>query len=307
MFTFIVRRILIAIPLLWGVVTLVFLGFHLLVPGDPVDIILFGQGTAADRIRLRHDLGLDKPLIVQYWDFIKGAAHFDFGNSIQTHQPVMHEIALRFPTTLKLAVSALVLATLIGVTLGILSAVLNRKMLGTSLTALAVLGFSIPEFVLATLASLLFGLKLGLLPIAGQGGVTYFILPAVSLAVGLGASLARLIRTTMLDVLDQDFVRTAKAKGVRRPVILVKHVLRNALIPVITVYGLSMAALLGGALIVENIFGLQGLGTLFLQGISNHDYPLVEGSTFFSAVLLVTANLVVDIAYGFIDPRIHYS
>jgi ABC-type dipeptide/oligopeptide/nickel transport system permease component len=307
MIAFIIRRILIAIPLLWSVLTLTFWGFHLLIPGDPVDIMLFGRGTAADKIRLRHELGYDQPLIQQYWNFLKGAVHFDFGNSVYSQQSVFHEISIRYPTTLKLAASAMVLAILFGFTGGILSALFNRNFLGSGITTLAVFGFSIPEFVLGTIAGLIFGVQLGWLPVAGPGGLDHEILPASCLALGIASGLTRLVRATMIDVLDQDYVRTAKAKGVRYPIIIVKHVLRNALIPVVTLFGLSVAALLSGAIIIENVFALQGLGTLALGAVSNRDFPVVEGTTFLFAVLLVTANLVVDITYALIDPRISYS
>jgi ABC-type dipeptide/oligopeptide/nickel transport system permease component len=305
--TFIIRRILIAIPLLWAVLTLTFFGFRLLIPGDPVDIMLFGRGSAADKARLRHELGYDQPLITQYWHFIKGAVHFDFGNSVYSQQSVFHEIMIRYPTTLKLAGGALLIACIFGFTGGILSAVFNRSFLGGGITSLAVLGFSIPEFVLGTMMGVVFGVQLGWLPVAGEGGLDHWILPCFCLALGLASGLTRLVRATMLDVMDQDYVRTARAKGVRKPVIIVKHVLRNALLPVVTLLGLSIAALLGGAIIIENVFALQGLGTLALGAVSQRDFPVVEGTTFLFALILITANLVVDILYAVIDPRIHYS
>jgi peptide/nickel transport system permease protein len=305
--TFIARRILISIPLLWAVLTLTFFGFRYLVPGDPVDIMLFGRATAADRIRLRHELGFDKPIPIQYWNFIKGAVHLDFGNSVYSHNTVYHEILVRFPTTLKLAAGGLVLAILFGFTAGMVSALFNRTPVDSTITTVAVLGFSIPEFVLGTVAGLVFGVQLHLLPVAGEGGFKYWILPCSSLAVGLASSLARLVRATMLDVLREDYVRTARAKGVGRTVVVVKHVLRNALIPIITLLGLSIAGLLGGAVIIENVFALQGLGTLTLTAVNQRDFPVVEGTTFFFAVILIVANLVVDVTYALIDPRIHYS
>src|SRR5436305_9935604 len=283
MTTFIVRRLLIALPLLWAVLTLTFFSFRLFVPGDPVDIMLFGRGTAADKIRLRHELGLDKPLLVQYWDYMKHAVRFDFGNSVTSQQTVAHEIAIRFPTTLKLAVSALFLAMIFGLTGGILSAIFNRNFIGTGITGLAVLGFSIPEFVLGTIAILIFSVQLHWLPVAGTGGLDHEVLPASCLALGIASSYTRLVRATILDVLDQDFVRTARAKGVRESVVIVKHVLRNALIPVVTVFGLSVAGLLSGALIIENIFALPGLGQLAITAVTNRDFPVVQGTTFFFA------------------------
>lgn len=317
MVSFVVRRVLLAIPLLWGVLTLTFVAFRLLVPGDPVKIMLFGRANTAAINHLRHELGLDNPLPVQYWNFLKGAAHFDFGNSVDAaHTTVASEIAGRFPTTLELAISALILATIFGFIGGILSALFNRNPAGVSITGLAVLGFSIPEFVLGVFAGLIFGVHLGWFPVSGSGNspspllpidLKHIILPAACLALGLASSLTRLIRATMIDVLNQDYIRTAKAKGVRPFVVVVKHVLRNALLPVITVYGLSVAGLLSGAVIIESVFALQGLGFLALQAVSNRDFPVVEGTTFFFAVVLIAANLVVDITYAFIDPRISYS
>lgn len=307
MFTYIVRRILISIPLLWAVLTLTFFGFRYLVPGDPIDIMLFGRATAADKIRLRHELGYDQPILTQYWNFIRNAAHLDFGNSVYSHDTVFHEIAVRFPTTLELAAGALLLATLFGFVGGVLSAVYNRNLFGTTITTFAVVGFSIPEFVLGTIAGLIFGVQLHLLPVAGQGGLQYWILPCSCLAVGIASSLMRLVRATMLEQLDQDYVRTARAKGVRHSAILLRHVVRNTMVPVVTLYGLSVAGLLSGAVIIENIFALQGLGTLTLKAVGQRDFPVVEGTTFFFAILLITANLLVDITYAWIDPRIRYS
>jgi len=307
MITFIIRRILISIPLLWAVLTLTFLGYRIFLPGDPVDIMLFGRGTAADRIRLRHELGLDQPIAVQYWHYMQGAAHFDFGNSVYSHQSVFSEIVIRYPTTLKLAAGALLLSLIFGFSGGILSALFNRSPVGSGITTLAVFGFSIPDFVLGTLLSLVFGVILHVLPVAGDGGIKHWILPCSALALGIAASLTRLVRATMIDVLNEEYIRTARAKGVRYPIIIVKHVLRNALIPVITVFGLSVAGLLSGAVIIENVFALQGLGTLALQAVSQRDFPVVEGTTFLFAALLIAANLIVDVTYAFIDPRIHYS
>lgn len=278
-----------------------------MVPGDPVNAILGINGSRADRIRLRHELGLDKPLLVQYWDFLKNAWHFDFGNSIITRQPVTHEIAIRFPTTLELTMSALAIAIVFGLLGGILAAVFNHNSIGPSVTAVAVLGISIPDFVLGTLLGLIVGVKLGWLPVAGTGGLKYEILPALSLGIGIASGLTRLIRSAVVNVFDQDYIRTARAKGVKRATVLFKHVLRNALLPVVTIFGLSVATLLGGAVIIENVFSLPGLGTLAISAVSARDFPVVEGTTFFFAVILVLANLLVDISYALIDPRIRYS
>lgn len=307
MTTYIIRRVLVSIPVLWGVLTMTFLGFKLLVPGDPVDVMLFGRGTAADRVRLRHELGLDQPVLTQYWDFLKGAVHFDFGNSIFFRDSVAHEIWTRFPNTLELAATALVIGVILALIFGVMSAVYSRSWLGTGITAVAVIGISIPEFWLGTVLILIVAVDLGWLPVAGLGDWHYLVLPAVTLALPLASGQTRLIRSTVVQTLDAEYVRTAKAKGVRSTVILYKHVLRNALIPLVTILGLTIASLLGGALIVENVFARPGLGTLVVQAAGNHDYPVIEGTTFFLAVILVLANLIVDIGYAIIDPRISYS
>lgn len=307
MITYVVRRIIISISVLWGVLTLTFFGYKLLVPGDPVDIMMFGRGTAADRARLRAELGLNHPVIQQYWDFLKGTVHLDFGNSIYYRDSVGSEILNRFPNTLELAVTALVIATILALIFGVLSAVYNRSWTGTGITAVAVLGISIPEFWLGTVLALIFGVQLGWLPVAGLGGWRYLVLPAVTLALPLASGLTRLIRSAMVQTLEMEYVRTARAKGLSERIVLYKHVLRNALIPVVTIFGLNVAGLLGGAIIVENVFSRPGLGALVVQAAGNHDYPVIMGTTFFFAVVVILANLIVDISYALIDPQITYS
>lgn len=307
MITYIVRRFLVSMPVLWGVLTLTFFGFKLLVPGDPVDIMLFGRGTAADRVRLRAELGLNHPVLQQYWDFLRNAMRLDFGNSIYFRDSVAGEIWTRLPNTLELALTALVIATAIALVSGVLSAVHRRSWTGSGITFLAVIGISIPEFWLGTVLALVIGVDLGWLPVAGLGGWKYLVLPSITLALPLASGLTRLIRSAMVQTLDMDYVRTAKAKGVGARVILYKHVLRNALLPLVTIFGLNVAALLGGALIIENVFSRPGMGTLIVQAVGNHDYPVIEGTTFFFAVILISVNLLVDILYALIDPRISYS
>jgi ABC-type dipeptide/oligopeptide/nickel transport system permease component len=304
--TYIIRRVLVSIPVLWGVLTLVFISIHL-IPGDPAQVMLFGRGHPADVAALRHQLGLDRPLPVQYWSFITHAVHLDFGTSIISHQPVMQEIWDRFPYTAELAVSAMILATIFGVITGIYSATHNRRLSGTVVTGFAVLGISVPDFWLGTMLAVIFGVNLHWLPVAGTGGVANIILPAVTLATVITATLTRLVRSSMVDVLGREYVRTAHAKGLRRLAVVYKHVMRNALIPVVTVFGLTLGGLLGGAVILENVFAWPGLGTLAVSAVTNRDFPVVQGTTFFFAVILIGANLLVDISYAFLDPRIHYS
>ncbi len=306
MATYTVRRILISIPVLWGVLTLVFFAIHF-IPGDPAQVMLFGRGHPGDVAALRHQLGLDRPLLVQYWDFMLHAMRLDFGHSVVSHQPVMQEIWARFPYTAALAGSAMVLSGIFGTITGVLAAMYNRSPVGTAITSFAVLGISVPDFWLGTILAVIFGVKLHWLPPAGTGGFSSIILPAVTLATVVSATLTRLIRSSMVNIISQDYIRTARAKGVRDAVIITKHVLRNALIPVVTIFGLTLGGLLGGAVILENVFAWPGLGTLAVSAVTNRDFPVIQGTTFFFAVILILANLLVDLSYAFLDPRIHYS
>jgi len=306
MITYIIRRILIAIPLLWGVLTLVFVGVHL-IPGDPAAIMLFGRGTAQDVARLRHELGLDLPLPVQYWDFITHAVRLDFGRSIVSSQPVFDEIWSRWPSTLELVAVAMVLAILFGLLGGIIAAAFDQQPLGLGVTGLAILGISLPEFWVGTMLALIFGVKFGWLPVSGVGDWHNVVLPAVTLALGVAAGLVRLVRGALLDVLTMQYLRTARSKGVHGRAVLFRHALRNALIPVVTILGLTVAGLLGGVVIIENVFSWPGLGSLAVSAVAARDFPVVEGVTFFIAVILIAANLLVDISYAWLDPRIHYS
>jgi peptide/nickel transport system permease protein len=304
--TYIVRRILVSIPVLWGVLTMVFISVHL-IPGDPAQVMLFGRGHPADVAALRHQLGLDRPLPVQYWDFLTHALRLDFGKSILSHQPVMQMIWDRFPYTAELAVCAMILASIFGLMTGVYSATHNRRLSGTLVTGVAVLGISIPDFWLGTMLAVIFGVRLGWLPVAGTGGISNLVLPSVTLAIVITATLTRLVRSSMVDVLGREYIRTARAKGVRNRIVIYKHVMRNALIPVVTIFGLTLGGLLGGAVILENVFAWPGLGTLAVSAVTNRDFPVIQGTTFFFAVLLIGANLLVDISYAFLDPRIHYS
>ena len=308
MTTYIARRLLMAVPTLWGVMTLVFLSIHLL-PGDPAQIMLYGRGTtnAAAVAALHRQLGLDQPLPQQYWNFITGAVHLDFGTSITDHRPVFADIMDRFPTTLELTLAAMIMSLILGLAVGITAALFRRSPLGKVSSGIAILGISIPDFWLGTMLALIFGVMLGWLPVAGLGDWKNFVLPGITLAIGIGAFLARVVRASMADVLGADYIRTARAKGLGERVVVGVHVLRNALIPILTVSGLTLAGLLGGVVIVENVFALPGLGTLAVSAVSARDFPVIEGTTFFFAIILIAANLLVDISYAFVDPRIRYS
>jgi peptide/nickel transport system permease protein len=220
---------------------------------------------------------------------------------------VFAEIADRFPTTVELAAAAMALALPFGIVAGVAAALLRRSGLGRGLMLLAMLGISIPEFWLGTILALVFGIKLGWLPVAGLGDFRNFILPGATLAVGIASFLARVVRASMVDVLGADFIRTARAKGLGERIVVWRHAVRNALIPMTTVLGLTVAGLLGGVVIVENVFALPGVGSLAVGAVSARDFPVIEGTTFFFAVILIAANLVVDLSYALVDPRIRLS
>lgn len=310
----IARRALVSVPVLWLVLTLIFVGFHL-IPGDPAEAILAQQAANNSNFHITPDkileerqlLGLNQPLPNQYWDFLTHAVHFDFGLSYTTQRPVWTEIGERFPYTAELALTAWLLSILIGVPLGILAAWFSRSFLGPGITSLAVIGMSLPVFWLGTMLAFVFGVELHLLPIADAGDWRHLVLPAVTLSLVLAARLARQTRASLVDILASDYVRTAYAKGLPRRRVILVHSLRNALPPLVTVLGLEIAGLLGGAIIVENIFNWPGLGTLALGAVDSRDYPVIEGTTFLFAVILVAANLLVDLLYRWLDPRVEVA
>ena len=260
--------------------------------------------SAQDVQRLRHQLGIDRPLLIQYGDFLTHAVRLDFGRSYASNRPVFEEIGDRLPYTVGLAACSLLLALLCGIAAGILAAVYHRTALATVLVGLAVLGISVPNFFLGTLLALLFGVELHWLPVAGPGDIRHLVLPSVTVAVGLCAVLTRYTRASLLDALHQDFVRTARAKGLPERTVILRHALRNALVPVVTVLGLIAAGLLNGVIIVENVFAWPGLGSMILGAITARDYPLIEASTFFFALVFIGINLLVDLSYRLLDPRI---
>lgn len=312
MIAHIIRRVLTAIPTLWMVLTLVFIGFRL-VPGDAAQSMMaqatqegMGSLSAHDVQRLRHQLGIDRPLLVQYGDFLIHAVRLDFGRSYASNRPVFDEIGDRLPYTAELAACALLLAMLFGIAAGILGAVYHRTLMGRVLVGLAVLGISVPNYVLGTMLALLLGVKLHWLPVAGPGDIRNIFLPSVTVAVGLWAVLTRYVRSSLLDALHQDFVTTARAKGLSERSVIVTHALRNALVPVITILGLIAAGLLNGVIIVENVFAWPGLGSMVLSAITARDYPLIEATTFLFALIFIGINLLVDLSYSVLDPRITY-
>jgi peptide/nickel transport system permease protein len=301
---YVLRRVALVIPVLIGVSLVTFLMSHL-VPGDPVAVMLGTNATAENRAELRQQLGLDDPLYVQYGRFVSHAVRGDLGTSIRSGQPVLMEIKQRVGSTLQLTLTAMALAIMVGVGLGIAAAGTRNAMAQAGIMSFALLGISVPSFWSGILLILLFGLKLKWLPIAGSGPKA-LILPAITLAAPAAAVLARMTRSTMLEVLNQDYIRTARAKGVRERFVVVRHALRNALIPVMTIIGLQFGGLLTGAVIVESVFSRPGLGRYAITAISSRDFPQIQGIVLLAAVVYVFVNLAVDLLYAVLDPRIRY-
>lgn len=303
---FLTRRILLTIPVLWGVVTLVFSFIHL-VPGDPVQIMLGEGAQAADMEQLRNKLGLDQPVLVQYHKYLKDLAKGDLGTSFRFDQPVSLVIWNRYPATLQLASLSLGVGILIAIPLGILAAIRPGRWLDRAITSATLLGISLPAFVSGPLAIIVFSILLGWLPVSGRNGPAHYVLPAVTLGAALSAILTRMVRAGMIEELQEEYIKTARAKGLPESRVLLKHALKNSLIPVVTIAGLQFGTLLAGAIITETIFSWPGIGRLTIQAINSRDYPLVQGCILIIACTYVAVNLLADIAYSFLDPRIKYQ
>ncbi len=294
-------------PVLLGISVLVFLMMHI-VPGDPARMMLGELAVQQDAIaNLRHQLGLDQPIPVQYWRFLTGALHGDLGRSILENQPVARMIWQSLPSTAELTLAGLGIAVLLGGALGILAAVRQNTWVDTASMVLALWGVSMPTFWMGLLLIFLFSLKLGWLPATGQGGLIRLIMPAFTLGYVAAAVIARLVRSSMLEVLRQDYVRTAQAKGLAPRLVIYRHALRNALIPVITVLGLQFGALLGGSVIIETVFSRPGIGRLAVTSILSKDFQVTQGTVLMSAVFYTLVNIMVDLAYALADPRIRYD
>ena len=306
MLHFLLRRLLLTIPVLLGVATLVFSLIHL-VPGDPVQTML-GESAAPQEIaKVRTQLGLDRPLYVQYWTFLKGVGRGDLGVSLRTNEPVAQAIADRMPATIELAIAAMCLAVVIAIPLGIIAAVGAGTIVDYAATTLALAGISIPNFWLGPLLAIVFAITIGWLPVSGSGTPAHLILPAITLGAPLGAVLARMTRASVIEELRELYVLAARARGVSRTRAVLRHAFRNSLIPIVTVLGLQMGAVLTGAVITETIFAWPGVGRLLIQSINFRDYPLVQGCILLIAVTYVAMNLLTDLAYGLLDPRIRYE
>ena len=314
---FLIRRLLRAIAALWGISTIVFIVMRL--SGDPVPLMLPPDAPTSEIFRVRSELGLDQPLYVQYLVYFGNLFRGDLGRSIHMRQPAMQIAAERLPATLELAIGAFVLAVVIAIPAGLISAAKRNSLWDNLAMGLALVGQSAPTFYIGIMLILVLGLQLGLFPISGRGQGTWFdpsdwstmlrhmTLPAITLGAFAMASIARLTRSAVLDVMRQDFIRTARAKGLNEAVVLVGHNLKNAAIPIITIMGLQFGTLLGGAVVTETVFSWPGIGRLAIQSIFNRDYPVVQSAVILVASFFVLVNFLVDLAYGWLDPRIRYG
>ncbi|MCR4407829.1 MAG: ABC transporter permease [Anaerolineae bacterium] len=307
MVQYIGKRLLAAIPVLWGVATLVFLAIRL-VPGDPAEVILAQSGgSSASLAQLRTQLGLDGPLYVQYVRFLSDALRGDLGRSIFTNRPVIQTISEQLPHTVQLALAAMVIAIVLGGVLGSIAALKSGSWIDTLCMILAVIGVSTPVFWSALLLILLFTTTLHWLPATGQGDLRHLIMPALVLGLASSGTIARLVRSSLLEVLNQEYIVVARSKGLSESRVVLRHALRNALIPTVTVIGLQFGFLLGGAVVTETVFSRQGMGRLIVDAILWKDFPLIQGIVLLSAALYTLVNLVVDVSYAFLDPRIRHE
>ncbi|WHA43787.1 ABC transporter permease [Agrobacterium larrymoorei] len=331
MASFIIRRLIALIPVMCIVLVIVF-SLVRMIPGDPA-VTLLGPGATQEQISaLRSQLDLDQPVVLQFVNYVLGLFQGDFGFSLKTGQPVAHEILSRLPATIELSVLAVIVAIIVGIPLGVLSATRPNSIFDHVTRLASLVGVSMPAFLLALILQLIFGTYLGWLPVSGRmssfvtaqsvtgfaildgiitgnfdvawSAVQHLILPTAVLAAFLAATLGRFVRNTMLDVMGEDFIRTAKAKGLRRSDVILKHGLRNSLLPAITVIGLKFAEMLGGAILTETIFAWPGIGRYMFEAIKNRDYPVIQGTTLVFALLFVLTSIVVDLLYGVLDPRV---
>ncbi len=303
---YLLRRLGLAVPTLLGVTVVVFALIRL-IPGDPARLILGLQASEEEVQRLRVELGLDRPLYVQYARFFARLLRGDLGYSAVTREPVIGEIGSRLPATVQLAVSSIVVATLVGMAAGVLSATRQYSAVDYVVMTVALFGVSLPVFWLGLMLMLLFSVYLNWLPAGGYGTPAHLVLPTVALAAFSIAIIARMTRSSLLEVFTQDYIRTARAKGLHGRVVILRHALKNALIPVITVIGLQFGALLGGAILTETVFAWPGMGRLLVSAITARDYAVVQGVVLVFAGLFTLVNLVVDVLYAYVDPRIHYG
>jgi peptide/nickel transport system permease protein/oligopeptide transport system permease protein len=306
MFQYVIKRLLSIIPVLFGISLLLFFMLRAL-PGDPAQVLAGQMATPEDIEHIRHQLGLDRPVYIQYAVFLGQLAKFDLGRSARTQNPVIQEIWARLPNTILLAVVAITLACLFGIPAGIISAIRPYTYLDYLVTSAALFGISMPVFWLGLMLVIVFSVILPWLPAGGTGSWKHVILPSITLTAFVVAFIARMTRSSMLEVLSQDYTTTARSKGLKEKVVVIKHALKNALIPIITVVGLQFGMLLGGAVLTETVFAWPGVGRLIVDSILARDYPVIQGTILIFGLIYTLVNLMVDVIYAFVDPRIRYD
>ena len=300
------KRLLQTIFVLLGISLITFVLLQV-VPGDPVALMLEKRADPETIAKVRKELGLDLPYYVQYLTFITGAIHLDFGTSYFTKEVVTDALFRCFKVTVKLACMSFIFASVIGIPCGIFAAVKRGKGIDTVVMVLSIVGVSAPAFWVAIILQILFGLKLNVLPISGFDTPASYILPSLALGARYAGNIARITRTSMLEVLGQDYIRTAKAKGAMRWAVILKHALKNAMIPIVTLVGTDFGYMLTGSMLIEKVFSIPGIGKLAVDAMSNRDLPLLEGTVMYIAFVFVVVNLIVDVSYAFLDPRIRYG
>ena len=300
---FLIKKLFSFATVIFGVLLLTFLLIHV-VPGDPVEVMLGESASVADRDALRADLGLNQPLITQFGRYLGKLAHGDFGQSIHTKTPIIEMLKTRYPATLKLALLALLIGLSIGVPLGLWAALKAGHWQDIMVTIVSVRFSAMPAFWLGPILMLIFAVWLGWLPVSGMDSQSSIILPAITLGLGLSAILTRMTRTSLLEVLNDDYIRTARAKGLSEKTVILRHALRAALLPIITIVGLQMGSLLAGTVITETVFSWDGIGRLLVESIEKRDYPVTQACVLVAALSYVIVNLITDIAYRFADPRV---
>jgi len=303
---YVAKRLLLVIPTVLGLVTLVFFLVHM-IPGDPVEVMLGETAQDAVKEQLRRDLGLDRPVAEQYVRFLGGLTAGNLGRSFFYRKPVAEVIMERVPATVELAIAGMIIAVLIALPLGIVSALKQHTVVDHGAMLLALLGVSMPNFWLGPLLIMGFAIAVPIFPVSGREGLASLVLPAITLGTALAAVLSRMTRASVLEVLREQYVTAARARGLPERRVILKHVLRNAMIPVVTIMGLQFGALLSGAIITETVFSWPGIGTLFIGAIQSRDYPLVQGCVLFISLAYVVVNLITDLVYAAIDPRIRYQ
>lgn len=305
MVALLLSRLLSLLTVVFGVITLVFFLIHI-VPGDPVQVMLGESATLADQAQLREQLGLDQPLSQQWLNYLRQLRHGDLGQSLHSQEPIVDILLQRLPATIELAAAGLFIAILIAIPLGSLAAWRQNTLYDQSAMIFSLLGVSIPNFWMGPLLIVIFSLNLGWFPVSGREGWSSLVLPALTLGTALAAILARMVRATLLEVLHEDYIRTARAKGLNEITIVLHHALRNAALPIITILGLQLGTLLGGAVITETIFAWPGIGQLTIESIQRRDYPVVQACVLLISLSYVVINTLTDLLYAWLDPRVRY-